>query len=58
LWITLTVIGTVVILVATYLERSRDRLHEALHHINEMTADWERIPRAERPPAAEHRDPG
>ncbi len=45
LWITLTVIGTVVIMVATYLERSRDRLHEALHQLDEMTADWERIPR-------------
>jgi hypothetical protein len=58
LWITLTVIGTVVIMVATYLERSRDRLHEALQHLDEMTADWERIPRGAHPPAAEHRDPG
>ena len=47
LWLTLTLIGTVVILAATDLERSRDRLHEALHHIDEMTADWERIPRGE-----------
>jgi hypothetical protein len=57
LWITLTVIGMIVILLAAYLERSRDRLHEALHHIDEMTVDWERIRRAEGPPAVQHRDP-
>jgi hypothetical protein len=44
LWITLSVIGVAAILVASALERNRDRVGQIVQRIDQMTAGWERIP--------------
>jgi hypothetical protein len=44
LWITLSVIGVAAIVVATALERSRDRMRQVARRLDEMTAGWERFP--------------
>jgi len=44
LWVTLSVIGVAAIVVASALERSRDRMREVARRLDEMTAGWERLP--------------
>jgi len=43
LWATLSVIGIAAIVVATVLERRRDRVGQMVQRIDQMTAGWERI---------------
>jgi hypothetical protein len=44
LWITLSAAGIAAIIAATSIERNRDHLRQMARRLDEMTADWERIP--------------
>jgi hypothetical protein len=44
LWVTLSAIGVIAIVVASALERGRDKVEHMVQRIDQLTAGWERFP--------------